>query len=154
MIGTIEALKFKTDSKKQPYAVATIGGEDIYTWDKGLIDSLKAAGEGLEISYELAERSNDFKFKKFASLETSDEPQARPAVSGWRDEHIRIPGLSEMKFRSKSLEIASMQVESCGLKDADKKKQKTLELYRDYMKTIEAGYESLFDGIRRVRDED
>jgi hypothetical protein len=151
MKGTIESLRFKTDSKKQPYAVATIAGEDVYTWDKGLIDSLKAAGEGSEISYELAERSNDFKFNKFKELALVGE--AGPLPSGWQADHIRIPALTEIKSRTEVMRIAASQAEAMNLKP-DKIPDKTEEIAARYMRFIERGYEGLFDSIRPLKDED
>jgi hypothetical protein len=150
MKGTIEALRFKTDSKKQPYAVATIGGEDIYTWDKPQIESLKAAGEGSEIDYELCDRG-DFKFQKFKELALVGE--AGPLQSGWQADHLRIPALTEIKSRTEVMRIAASQAEAMNLK-GEKIPEKTLELAGKYMKFIERGYEGMFDSIRPLKDED
>ena len=68
MKGKIEGLRFETDRKKNPYAVTSIGGEDIYTWDKEQIELLKAIDSGVEVEYELAEKNKDFKFEKFKDL--------------------------------------------------------------------------------------
>jgi hypothetical protein len=109
MKGTIEALKLQTDRKKQRYAVATINGEDIYTWDGAMIESLRSVGEGALAKYELAEKG-DFKFQKFESLTVvkGDGEQTGPRRAGWPDERIRYLGPTEIKSRTEMVKLAGI----------------------------------------------
>jgi hypothetical protein len=150
MKGRINSLKLGEDRKGNAYAVAKVAGEDIYTWDKGLIETLQGLGDGAGISYELADKG-DFKFEKFKSLEAAEVPP-EPSPRAQPD-HIRFFGSTEIKARSTALDIAARQLEGSDLK-YDKKHAKTMEYYKDYMKLIGQGYEDLFDAIRPIKDED
>jgi hypothetical protein len=154
MQGRIDDLKFEQDRKGNAYAVAKVAGEDIYTWDKSLIELLQGIGEGAGISYELADKG-DFKFEKFKSLEAAEyEPaEAPPDMSILFDDRKRIAAFGEMKYRDKSLMLAGMQVQDAGL-SLEEKYDKTVELANKYMDYITKGYKYLFDGIKTQEDED
>lgn len=154
MKGTIEALKLQTDRKKQRYAVATINGEDIYTWDGAMIESLRSVGEGALAKYELAEKG-DFKFQKFESLTVvkGDGEQAGPRRAGWPDERIRYLGPTEIKSRTEMVKLAGMQLDTSkmGLGEIG---DKTLELAEKYMRFVVRGYEDQLEAIRPLKDAD
>ncbi len=90
MKGIIESLRFPTDVKDQRYAIAVIGGEEIYSWDERILGYLRGLKPGAEIEYELMSRGG--KFKKFKNITSGESggvgvmppfsPSPNPPIEG------------------------------------------------------------------------
>jgi hypothetical protein len=149
--GIIEELKFPTDSKNQRYAVAKVCGEEIYTWDQGLVDYLENLNPGEEIEYELAAKPG--KWKKFKNVsrgtsgEKDDDSRSGPP-GGWDWESARILAITEMKNRSKALEMAAIHANDLKAKGKEKAEM-TLKIAEKYLKFIDKNFEEMFDSVSR-----
>jgi hypothetical protein len=149
MKGKIEDVRFRTDKKDKPYAVATImeGEEvrDVYTWERGQMEALESTEVGRQIEYELKKKKDDFKFDKFEEMKIFGGPAKGEEDSGYEDlnpESMRIYTLTEYKIRYIALEVAGEQMKGENL-PIDEKKEKTKKLAEEYIDFVKKGRKDL-----------